>query len=146
VFDNAPVLAVAPSPKKRLSPLAFAGIVIGAIILSCVFLSVTGLGLKLLQVAPGPPIEGQEGKITVSSGPVAIVAADAAAYDAQIADAQTTDTTGLQARLAQGRVFLVPKGTRVLILAVDGSRYQLRVLEGQHAGKTGFVPLTFVQK
>jgi hypothetical protein len=127
--------------KKRLSPLAFAGIVIGVIVLSCVFLSVTGLGLKLLQSAPGPRIEGWEGHI-VPTGNDTLAARDMPTFD-QLSKVSPADLGKL---IDGGQAFLVPAGTRVLVLDVQVPRTHVRFLDGEHTGDDGWVLTTFVQQ
>lgn len=134
-------------PKKRLSPAVFALIVVLAIVGSCVFLSVTGLGLRLLQMAPGPAIEGQEARLTVPGGKV-LFSRDLPTFEqvtklnmAADADAQELD------RLSKiGAVFLVADGTRVRVLDANVQHYQVQIIDGEHAGAIGYVPAAFVKK
>jgi DNA-binding winged helix-turn-helix (wHTH) protein len=53
------------------------------------------------------------------------------------------DDVGLSLLIAAQRVFLVPKGTPVRILEVHetGSQCLVRILDGEHYGKTALVPL-----
>jgi hypothetical protein len=48
--------------------------------------------------------------------------------------------------IATQKVFLVPQGTSVRILEVQetASRCLVRILEGEHYGKTALVPLKFL--
>ncbi len=56
------------------------------------------------------------------------------------------DDVGLSLLIAAQKVFLVPKGTSVRILEVQetASRCLVRILEGEHYGKTALVPLKFL--
>src|SRR5256884_8583704 len=56
------------------------------------------------------------------------------------------DDVGLSLLIAAQTVFLVPKGTSVRILEVQdtASRCLVRILEGEHYGKTALVPLKFL--
>lgn len=53
------------------------------------------------------------------------------------------DDVGLSLLIAAQRVFLVPKGTPVRILEVQeaGSQCLVRILDGEHYGKTALLPL-----
>lgn len=53
------------------------------------------------------------------------------------------DDVGLSLLIAAQRVFLVPKGTPVRILEAHepGSQFLVRILDGEHYGKTALVPL-----
>jgi hypothetical protein len=128
-------------PRKRLSPLAFAGIVVGLIVLSCVILRVTGSGLALLAAIPGPRIEGQQGHI-VPTGNDTLAARDVPTFD-QLGKV----TPGELGKLIDGgRAFLVQSGTRVLVLDVQVPRTHVRFLDGAHSGDDGWVLTTFVQQ
>jgi hypothetical protein len=117
----------------------FTLIVIGGIVLLCVFLSVSGLGLRILRVA-GPPIDGQEAFIRVDT-PSAIVALDMVAL--QQAAAVRGET--LLAMEADGRIFLVRNGTRVRVVYADARAYHVQIIDGESAGKQGYTPASFVQ-
>ena len=54
-----------------------------------------------------------------------------------------SDDVGLSLLIAAQRVFLVPKGTPVRVLEVHegGSQCLVRILDGEHYGKTALVPL-----
>lgn len=56
------------------------------------------------------------------------------------------DDVGLSLLIAAQRVFLVPKGTPVRILEVHeaASRCLVRILDGEHYGKTALVPLKWL--
>ena len=118
----------------------FTLIVIGGIVLLCVFLSVSGLGLRILRVA-GPPIDGQEAFIRVDT-PSAIVALDMAAL--QQAAAGVSGET-LLAMEADGRIFLVGNGTRVRVVYADARAYHVQIIDGESAGKQGYTLASFVQ-
>ena len=67
---------------------------------------------------------------------------DEAAAEREKLDA-ANDDVGLSLLIAAQRVFLVPKGTPVRILEVHeaGSQCLVRILDGEHYGKTALVPL-----
>lgn len=56
------------------------------------------------------------------------------------------DDVGLSLLIAAQKLFLVTNGTPVRILAVDEtmSRCQVRILEGEHYGKTALVPMKWL--
>ena len=125
--------------KKKLTIPTCGAIVVIGIILFCVLLRVTGLGLYLLSF--GPVVDGQEGRI-VTHAPSAIVARDVASLDAvvgapleRVAEMQTA-----------GQLFLVDENTRVLVLSA-GARYDhIQILTGEYAGATGYVPASFISR
>jgi len=53
------------------------------------------------------------------------------------------DDVGLSLLMASQRLLMVPNGTQVRILEVQPtqSRCQVRILDGEHYGKTAVVPL-----
>lgn len=125
------------STKKR-SPLVMAAIALGVLVLACALFYATGLNRAVLGLLP--PMEGQEAAIRVN-GPSAIVAVDIASYRA----AGQVSTAELQQMQVSGTVFLVPNGTRVLVLEVTAQYSRIQVLSGEHTGKAGLVPPAFVQ-
>jgi hypothetical protein len=136
-----PVAASAQPEKKRLSPEKFALIVVLAIVASCVFLNVSGLGLKLLQSAPVPRVEGWEGHI-IPTGKDTLAARDVPTFDrlSKVSPAELGTLIDTQ------KVLLVQSGTRVLVLDVQVPRTHVRFLDGAHSGDDGWVLTTFVQK
>jgi DNA-binding winged helix-turn-helix (wHTH) protein len=56
------------------------------------------------------------------------------------------DDVGLSLLIASQKLLMVPTGTPVRILEVrqDGHSCQVRILEGEHYGKTALVPLNFL--
>lgn len=132
-----PAAPVAP----RMSPLKFGAIVVGIIVLLCIFLSVTGLGLRLIAAVPGPRVDGQIGHIA-ATGPSTLAARDIATYDL----IAKSGTERLAAFLADDRIFLVANGTRVKVLEVSAPRTHVQILDGAHTGEDGWVLTTFVQQ
>ena len=86
-------------------------------------------------------MEGQEAFIRVR-GPGAIVAADVDSYRR----AGRVSTAELQQMQAGGQIFLVPNGTRVRVLEVTPEYSRVQILSGEHTGKVGLVPPSFVQR
>jgi len=113
--------------RKRLSPLAFGVIVVGLVLLSA-FLSVSGLGMRLLGTY-GPVLEGQEGHI-VTDAPSMIVARDVPSFEAALSASPET----FQQMQADGKLFLVARGTRIRVLSADVDYDQIQILDGERAG------------
>jgi hypothetical protein len=107
-----------------------------ALVLLCVFLRVSGLGLRLIANI-GPPIDGQTAFIRTPSGGPALFAVDQAALDEAV---KGGDTEGM---LKAGRIFLVPNGTRVKVIDADARGYTVELLDG--TGRRGETAATFVQ-
>lgn len=129
-----------PATKKRISPAAFAGIVFGLIVLSCVLLRVTGLGLTLLQAIPGPRVEGWEGHIVADGQTLA--ARDVPTFD-QLGKVSPSEIGKL---IDADRAFLIDSGTRVRVLDVQVPRTLVHILDGAHTGENAWVLTTFVDK
>ena len=94
---------------------------------------------------PGPSRVGCVAKIsTDDKSNVALVCADeASAAEREKLDA-ANDDVGLSLLISAQKVFLVPKGTPIRILEVHeaASRCLVRILDGEHYGKTALVPLS----
>jgi hypothetical protein len=135
-------VAAAPAQprKRRLSPLMFTVISVALIGMFCIFLSVTGLGLKLLNEWSPTRIEGMDGHLQ-SGGDKVLVARDQAALDTL----RTAGTAQLADLDARGQVFLTPAGTRILVLDA-GATYRVQILDGEHVGAIGYVPAAFVTR
>ncbi len=84
---------------------------------------------------------------TDNNAAFALVSADEeAAVEKEKLDA-ANDDVGLSLLIAAQRLLLVANGTQVRILEVQpaGSRCLVRILEGEHYGKTALVPLSVVE-
>lgn len=94
--------------------------------------------------ASASALVGQVARITCEDGvSFAVVAIDgASAVERQKLDA-ANDDVGLSLLIASQRLLMVPRGTPVRILDVEeaSSRCEVRILEGEHYGKTALVPL-----
>lgn len=93
-------------------------------------------GIVYYLMAAGPVIEGQQGKI-IGSGPSVLAAADMATFD-QMGSVAATQLTQWE---TEGKVALLPVGTRVLVLDVSAPRSKVRVLD---TGKEYYVLTTAV--
>lgn len=98
--------------------------------------------LALLLFACGPPIEGQEAFIRVDT-PYAIVARDMVALE-EVAAGVSGET--VLAMETAGRIYRVGNGTRVRVLNAAARAYHIQIIDGEHAGKTGYTAATFVQR
>ena len=54
------------------------------------------------------------------------------------------DTAGIQQLMMTGQVWLAKSGTRVKVIGTDWSRFEVRILTGERAGRSGFVLRDFV--
>jgi DNA-binding winged helix-turn-helix (wHTH) protein len=73
-----------------------------------------------------------------------LVSADAEAAAEREKLEAVSDDVGLSILIASQKLLIVPHGTQVRILEIQqpDSRCQVRILEGEHYGKTALVPLT----
>jgi hypothetical protein len=126
--------------RKRLSPLAFGAIIVVGLVLLGAFLSVSGLGMRLLGTY-GPVLAGQEGHI-VTDAPSMIVARDVPSFEAAL----SASPEMFQQMQADGKLFLVARGTRIRVLSADVDYDQIQILDGERAGAVGFMPAAFVQR
>ncbi len=55
------------------------------------------------------------------------------------------DEQGQVQLVASARILLVPGGTKVRLLELGLFRYEVRILEGRHKGRKGWVPREFVK-
>src|SRR5689334_7812281 len=107
------------------------GLVIGVLVLSYIFLDVTGLKDSRMVLALLPPIEG----LIRVDGFSVIITRDLETLNA--ADHATHEELG---RMQQdGRVFFVTRDTRVRILEIEARYDQIQVLDGEFAGRIGFI-------
>jgi hypothetical protein len=68
------------------------------------------------------------------------------AFDQFLRASARRDTQGQMELALSGEVFLVPNGTRVLVLDYGFAKHQVRLLDGPHAGASGWVPREWVQQ
>ena len=93
------------------------------------------------------PLMGQIGKIcTQNKESFALLSTDEqSASEREKLDA-VNDDVGLSLLIASQKLLLVPDGTSIRILEVQESsrRCQVRILEGEHYGKTALAPLKYL--
>lgn len=87
---------------------------------------------------------GSEAHVTAADADEVLVAATEESYDALNRALAAHDNEALTGLLMQGALFAVPKGTRVRVLAGSFTHVQVRILEGEHAGASGWIALEFV--
>jgi len=87
---------------------------------------------------------GSDGRLVIGEGPVDL-GVDDDAFDALSNARVANDPTGRRAVLASGRAFTVPEGTRVRVIGNGFVKKQVRILEGPHAGESGWIPFEWVK-
>ena len=65
------------------------------------------------------------------------VAVNEGAYDRLVQLATANDTVGIQQLMTNGTVWLVQTGTRVQVIGTDWKRFEVRILSGELAGRSG---------
>jgi len=88
---------------------------------------------------------GQDGRVVVNSGSV-VVCVTPEAYERFVKLAGANDTLGMANLVAEGGAFLVPSGTRVSVIDRGFERREVRILEGQFMGRSGWVTNSMVVK
>ncbi len=88
---------------------------------------------------------GEEGYIKVSS-PKTILANTKTDLDALTKIYLANDTEGIAEFLVGGQGFAVSNGTKVLVVDTAVGVRRVRVLEGDQASKTGWLPMEYVSK
>ena len=90
---------------------------------------------------------GEEGYIKGTSGtPNEILTKTKADYDVFIDILLSKDTIGLGQFLQDDRGFGVANGTKVLVIGTAVGVRQVRVLEGEHLGESGWLAMEYVSK
>lgn len=90
---------------------------------------------------------GEEGYIKGKSGnPNEILTKTQADYDVFVDTLLSKDTIGLEQFLIDGRGFGVPNGTKVLVIGTGVGVRQVRVLEGERFGESGWLAVEYVSK
>ena len=110
----------------------------------------TGAGLSLLvaSVALGPCLPaptsvgepGPVGPLTIGQQGVIAVDLAVAALEVTALEKIARDGTGRGELAVSGRGFLLPFGTKVVVMERTSSALRVRVLDGPRAGQDGWVP------
>ena len=88
---------------------------------------------------------GEEGDVK-SSANKTVIATSEASFDALIKASVANDTMGIAQLVLDGRAFAVENGTKVLVIDRTTGARQVRILEGELIGETGWLPMEFVVK
>lgn len=89
--------------------------------------------------APAPGSVGTEVALRVSSGDV-VVTANEAAYQQFVKMSVASDFVGMAQMEVAGLLFRVPSGTKARVIDSGIGRRQVRIMEGQKIGASGWVP------
>jgi hypothetical protein len=133
--------------RTWLSPISFARIVIGIIAVACVILHVTKPGVKVLHVMSGPVIEGREARLD-NSGRKVPCYRDLQTFEHVMGldTENASDIAQLHHLTETDAIALLASGTRVRVLRAHARYYHIQILDGAHAGATGYVRAAFVQE
>jgi hypothetical protein len=91
---------------------------------------------------------GEMGLLVIQSGMTPIPVATSEAYYSEMIDAGThNDREGLLKMTLEGKILFVDKDTRVRVIgqSIWGGRYRIRITEGEHILKDGWVPVQWVR-
>ena len=91
------------------------------------------------------PMTGENGYLSIGSGQIAVAVTEGA-FDELLKVVRARDMMGLAQLLSSGDAFAVPNNTRVLVIEQGLFKTRVRIVEGEAAGRSGWVPMEFVQK
>jgi hypothetical protein len=106
------------------------------------------VGLRGCTSASGPISRvtvGSKARLHVDDKEAIPVAASEQSFDRLTKASVAEDTLGIAELAVSGMMFEVPNDTRVLVIDEGFLRTQIRVLEGDHFGRTGWVPFEWVK-
>jgi len=86
---------------------------------------------------------GQDGYIKVSTAKI-VVGIDKATEDEIVSSSIAGDTTGVALLVLDGKAFFVENGTKVKVIDKTMASVRIRILDGEEAGNSGWVPFEFV--
>lgn len=87
-----------------------------------------------------------EGRLIVGGQPIALVATSEAAFDRFMKIAVANDTLGIAEMVLSGSLLKVDRGTKVTIIDRGFTKTEVRILEGDHFGESGWVASEFVRR
>jgi len=90
---------------------------------------------------------GERGRVRIEGSGGPFIANTPEDYSAFVKAATARDSTGLANLVGQDRIVQIPNGTAVQVIDYDGvldMKYRGRVLEGQQAGRAGWIPASLV--
>lgn len=105
-------------------------------------LVVSGCGVETSST--GVPV-GQSGILTRNTGTTSPVAMTEEIMDTFLKSWRIGDSYGNTNLIMSGTVFLVDHGTKVLVIDSHSFTRKIRILEGEHTGKAGWVPYEWVK-
>jgi hypothetical protein len=91
------------------------------------------------------PLPGREGTLQIVGSSWVPLARTRSALNDFIRASQRRDRHGLAETLLGGEMMAVDRGTRVLVLERGAFIVQVRVLEGELEGETGWIPVEMVR-
>lgn len=92
---------------------------------------------------------GKVAKLVADNGaPFSLIAIDEGTVVERAKLEAASDDVGLSLLLASQRLLMIPQGTPVRVLEMEptNSRCQVRILEGEHYGKTAMFPLDLLEE
>lgn len=92
------------------------------------------------------PDVGSEAVLYLKGSEVVLLADSKPAYKQFIKIQTAKDKHGFNQMVSAGKIFAVPNGTRVLILDLDLAAYEVRILQGEHKNRTGWIAYEFAKK
>jgi DNA-binding winged helix-turn-helix (wHTH) protein len=116
------------------------------------FIGIVEQAVRLSTAGKAPAANSRVGQVAkLSSGgplPFTLVSTDEESTAEREKLDAANDDVGLSLLIASQRLLMVPRGTQVRILEVQPtqSRCQVRILEGEHYGKTAVVPLKLLEE
>lgn len=96
--------------------------------------------------APASVGVGEEGFLQTDGADKTFVLRSEELLDAFVQASVSNDTYGMSEILLAGGGFLVPNGTKALVIDRGTGRRKVRVLEGDFTGESGWIPMEFIQK
>lgn len=87
---------------------------------------------------------GKEGFLRVEGQNEVLVATSKENFGKLIKATVAKDTIGMAQMVQSGEAFFVDNGTKVLVIGSAVGSREIRILEGQHATRSGWVPVEFV--
>lgn len=95
--------------------------------------------------SPEPSDVGSEATIQVPNLEVVYLAIDEQAFDEWTKACVAEDYIGMAQLQASGKVFTVPNGTKVLVIDSSFASIEVRILEGDAIGRSGWIPYEWVK-
>lgn len=89
---------------------------------------------------------GDRAVLSNANGQIVTLAATRVTRDRLVTLATANDRFGVAEMLLDGTAWTVPNGTGCLVIESDYSVSEVRILDGIHAGRAGFVASEFVKK